>query len=206
MTKKEINRNKILDAAKLLFVEKGYKESSMNDVAIQAELGRRTVYRYFDNKDLLLIAIITDYFEAFGHVLTHIVYELKMTSFERIEFLLEQYSEFFHDNLSMLHLIGMMDINIDQKSRLTDIYTNFVEKTKIPDVIIASLIESGKVDNSVNKEIDSELTALTINNSLLSLASRVISHKVSLDNEQGIESWKMVDELANILLQGIKSS
>lgn len=206
MTIKEINREKILNAAKLLFVAKGYKESSMNDVAIQAELGRRTVYRYFENKDLLLIAIITKYFEAFGDVLENITYDVKMTSFERIEYLLTRYSDFFRDNLAMLHLVGMMDINIDEKSRLTDIYTIFVEKTQIPDVVIASLIEKGKDDNSIKKEVNSELTALTINNSLLSLASRVISHKASLDSEQGIESWKMVEELANILLQGIKNS
>lgn len=206
MTKKEIKRSNILDSAKQLFIEKGYKESSMNDIAIKAEIGRRTVYRYFDNKDLLLIAIISEYFAAFGDLLKTAEFKSEMSSFEKIEYLFAMYSDFFKNNLPMLHLVGVMDIKIDEKSRQTEIYTTFVLLSQIPDQVMKSLIDQGKKDLSIKSEIDSELTALTINNSLLSLASRVIGHKDSLDSEQGIESWKMVDELGNILLQGIKNS
>ncbi|MFH2063674.1 MAG: helix-turn-helix domain-containing protein [Pseudomonadota bacterium] len=42
-----------MDAAKIVFLNKGFKSATMEDIAIAAGLTKPTIYRYFQNKDIL---------------------------------------------------------------------------------------------------------------------------------------------------------
>jgi AcrR family transcriptional regulator len=48
----------ILDAAEAVFFAKGFENSTMDDVATQAELSKGCVYNYFKNKNELCIGIV----------------------------------------------------------------------------------------------------------------------------------------------------
>lgn len=50
------NREWILDAAMALFQERGYNDTTLEQVAERAEVSISTLYRYFPTKDLLLLA------------------------------------------------------------------------------------------------------------------------------------------------------
>ena len=55
---KEETRNKIVAAAKSEFLNKGYKNASMRDIANKAEMTVGNVYRYFKNKQELVDVVI----------------------------------------------------------------------------------------------------------------------------------------------------
>ncbi|MBM7789348.1 TetR/AcrR family transcriptional regulator [Tenggerimyces flavus] len=48
-------RRQIVDVALDLFVEQGYDETTMEQIAERAEVGSTTLYRYFPSKDLLIL-------------------------------------------------------------------------------------------------------------------------------------------------------
>lgn len=48
---KDDQRNKILEAAKQEFLEKGYKEASLRHIALKAHMTVGNLYRYFDSKE-----------------------------------------------------------------------------------------------------------------------------------------------------------
>ncbi|NLI37689.1 MAG: TetR/AcrR family transcriptional regulator [Bacteroidales bacterium] len=50
-------RNKIIDAARQVFAKKGVENATMNDIAVAARKGRRTLYTYFNNKEELYWAV-----------------------------------------------------------------------------------------------------------------------------------------------------
>jgi AcrR family transcriptional regulator len=50
--------NKILDAARRLFAEKGYKETGMKDIAALCGLTKASLYHYFDGKDAILLNLL----------------------------------------------------------------------------------------------------------------------------------------------------
>jgi len=52
----EERRQEILDAARRVFVEKGYDNATMNDIAAAAEVSAGSIYRYFENKRDLIAA------------------------------------------------------------------------------------------------------------------------------------------------------
>ena len=50
--------NRILDAAVELFSERGYRSTDMNDIAGRIGLARNSLYRYYANKDHILLACV----------------------------------------------------------------------------------------------------------------------------------------------------
>lgn len=48
----------ILDVAERIFVEKGYEQASMEEIAEAAEYAPSALYRYFDGKSALFLAVI----------------------------------------------------------------------------------------------------------------------------------------------------
>ena len=54
---KEIQRDKILEAAKQELLQYGYRDASMRRIAAQAKMTVGNLYRYFESKDQLIQAI-----------------------------------------------------------------------------------------------------------------------------------------------------
>ncbi len=61
---KERRSREILDAATALIGEKGYDETSVEEIAARAEVGVATVYNYFGSKNELLHALLAAYIEG----------------------------------------------------------------------------------------------------------------------------------------------
>jgi AcrR family transcriptional regulator len=58
---REARSNLILDSAERLFIEKGYLETSINDIAEAAEFSRTSVYQYFASKEEIYLRILDRY-------------------------------------------------------------------------------------------------------------------------------------------------
>ena len=63
---REARSNLILDGAEKLFVEKGYVETSINDIAEAADFSRTSVYQYFASKEEIYLHIL----DRYGDLLT----------------------------------------------------------------------------------------------------------------------------------------
>jgi AcrR family transcriptional regulator len=55
---KDARKKRILDAAQELFVEQGFRKTSIDEVAGRAHVAKGTVYAHFDNKGSLLMAVM----------------------------------------------------------------------------------------------------------------------------------------------------
>lgn len=54
-TKSARTRQRMIDVAVELFLEQGYDDTTMEQIAEHAEVGTSTLYRYFPSKDLLIL-------------------------------------------------------------------------------------------------------------------------------------------------------
>ena len=63
--KKEETRVSIIDCAVSFFREKGFQETSMEEIAEKSDVSKGTLYNYFENKESILVGyfqtIIADY-------------------------------------------------------------------------------------------------------------------------------------------------
>lgn len=56
--KYDVRLNEILDAAELLFVEKGYEKATINDILGKVGIGKGTFYYYFKSKEEVMDGVI----------------------------------------------------------------------------------------------------------------------------------------------------
>ena len=56
-------RNRILDVAAELFATRPFHKVLLNDVAVEAAVGKGTLYTYFENKEALFLAVLYSSFE-----------------------------------------------------------------------------------------------------------------------------------------------
>jgi AcrR family transcriptional regulator len=54
----------MMRAARAVFVEKGYEDALLSDIAVRADVVEGSIYRYFENKRDLLVKVIEDWYEA----------------------------------------------------------------------------------------------------------------------------------------------
>src|SRR5574344_2136463 len=57
----EIRKNQILEAAMQLFCEKGYDNTSLDDIAEKLHIVKGLCYRYFPSKQILFNAVLDEY-------------------------------------------------------------------------------------------------------------------------------------------------
>ena len=53
-----VTRDRLINAAKALFIRKGYDDTTMSDIAVESGLSRRTLYTYFESKVEVYQAVI----------------------------------------------------------------------------------------------------------------------------------------------------
>lgn len=63
--KKSATYRSLLDSALVLFAEKGFTETTIDDIAARADVAPRTFFRYFANKAAVLQPATDDYLERF---------------------------------------------------------------------------------------------------------------------------------------------
>ncbi len=98
----------ILESAKHLFARKGFQETSMTDIARQAELGKATLYYYFKSKDDIYREIFISYSRTYYSAITEVIQNTKTVG-ELIEAILMcqiDQEQMDRDFLSILYPIG----------------------------------------------------------------------------------------------------
>ncbi len=65
---KKGRQQEILQAARALFAEKGYHDTTLEEIAHKAEFAKGTIYNYFANKDEMFYGIIENVFDEMDSI------------------------------------------------------------------------------------------------------------------------------------------
>ena len=130
----------ILNAARKVFLEKGYSGARMQEIADEAGINKALLHYYFRSKDKLFLVIFN---EAFHHFLPRIsqYFQAEMPLFEKIEKISGLYISLLKQNPYIPMFI------------LHEVQTN-------PDLILDKLVNEGGIDPQlINKQIQKEVKA-----------------------------------------------
>lgn len=64
---KEQRIESIIEAAKRIFITKGYLGATMDEIALEVEISKPTLYQYFKNKDDLYFSLLIPFLDELGH-------------------------------------------------------------------------------------------------------------------------------------------
>ena len=68
-------RAKLVDIARHLFAKNGVNETTMNDIAVASQKGRRTLYTYFKSKEEIYMAVVESELEMLSEALEKVASE-----------------------------------------------------------------------------------------------------------------------------------
>jgi AcrR family transcriptional regulator len=79
---KKQRRNSIIAAAEKVFIAKGYAKATMDEIALQAEISKPTIYQYFNTKDDLFFSLMLPVIEEIGRQLLTVKNKLSNGKYE----------------------------------------------------------------------------------------------------------------------------
>jgi len=101
---KQTQRQAMLEAALLLFSEKGYHRASMQEIAERAEFAVGTLYKFFENKADLYRSVVLEHIDAFEEAFEQAV-NASSDEVEKLKSYVRLKSEKYRENLSFVRLL-----------------------------------------------------------------------------------------------------
>jgi TetR/AcrR family transcriptional regulator len=89
--------SKILEAARQVFMQKGYAAARMQEIADAAGMNKGLLHYYFRNKDKLFTAVFDEAFERFA-LQINAVFAADLPLFDKVEAFVDAYMDIMLDN------------------------------------------------------------------------------------------------------------
>jgi AcrR family transcriptional regulator len=126
-------RQEMLDAALLLFSEKGYHNVSMQEIAEKSEFAIGTLYKFFQNKEDLYKAMVLDQCDRFDLAFTQALDAAEPVT-EKLRSYIQAKGDMFRENLAFVRLFlaeskgASFNLNAGLDEEVRAPYTLFLEK------------------------------------------------------------------------------
>ncbi len=189
-------RRQILEAAYQVFATKGYAASTISDVAQVLRLGHGTIYRYFDNKLDLFMAVIGEILSRIAKVLAGEDPNQACTA-EAYRAQVERIGR---------NLMGLLDA--DPAVTKVLFYEAFGISQEIDDKIQLAwetagkftelYLQNGKRRGFLRADLDVEVTALAINALIFEAGRRIVR---SGDVDAARERW--LSAVVKLIFEGV---
>ena len=156
-----VRESEIIEAAEKVFGQKGFENASMDEIALEAQFTKRTLYLYFENKEELYFAAALAGFRKLYAYLKKSS-EKGTTGFERLRNGSKAYYQYYRDSPGTLRLIGetgLVKKKADEGSlrlkELMNIDTQLFQWA-------ASAVSEAKSDGSVRNDLDERKVTFSI--------------------------------------------
>lgn len=157
---KEERRTGIIAKAKELVLNIGIQDLQLQDVAKEVEIGIATFYRYFPNKQLLVLAVNTLITKEMTEKLQQIANEdiLAIDQFEKVlNFYIEVVDELEH---KFIRFVKAFESYRPQSSDSREFQEYLFVRREYADVLF-QIAEKGKKDGSLRQDLDLAFTIVT---------------------------------------------
>ena len=159
---KEQRREYIIDAAEQIFIEKGYDEVPMKDIANKVGINRATLYLYFKNKDSLYFAVLLRGLYLMRDAFQKSVKEAQ-TGLERLIALCQAFFSYYREHPEYyyeLRYVRSRSFDMDQVESANE---QMIVAQELMDIIYDS-IEKGIEDGTMKKDLKPMETAVFVVN------------------------------------------
>ncbi len=200
----------IIDAAETVFFRKGYETSTMDDVALDAELSKGTLYLYFTSKDELHFAIMERGMKLLMELMERRL-NIKKSGLETLRELglaLVEFSNLHPDYFNALIFFQGRDVEQQklQEAKVNDFMANRNSLT-----LLNETLKRGMTDGSVRTdipilELSATLWAQMMGILVMYSAKQMVFNLHNISREQLVNSHlKLIhDALEPIHMEGVK--
>ena len=201
MSLKEAKVNFIIDIATDLFMCRSVSEVTIKDIAVSAQVGEATIYRYFGNKQNLVMqtamklqAIVS---EGFFRL------EKGKNGYEKLALFYESYFDIFKKHPDFYKFLNDFDayIAVEQSDDMNP-YESAIDQYK---VFYMDAYKLGLKDGSVKEQKNIEMFYFSSTHALLELCKKLAFKKAVLNQDTKIEKDSEIQCLIDIILVSLNN-
>ncbi|MBO8168483.1 MAG: TetR/AcrR family transcriptional regulator [Thermoanaerobacteraceae bacterium] len=185
-------RSQILRAAARVFAAKGFHKAKVEEIALEAGVGKGTVYEYFSSKKELFREMFKScsmfYLETFRRRLADeksVKYKLRQIIVLHLEFIQR------HSEIAMILLHEHAEIG-------EQLHQWMLEKQEEKIAFIKELIQQG-IDDGELRNMDVDIAARVFFGAVVAVGGRLIIHGI-----KEVDVDYICDEIMGLFLEGIK--
>jgi AcrR family transcriptional regulator len=159
---KEDKKIRILEAAIHLFAQNGYTGTAVADIAVQADIGKGTIYEYFDSKEDLFFAVFEWYSKHTAAAATVGISVLGASAADRLEALNNSLMALW-DEIKDVFVLVMEFWAASSSSNMRERFqTAFKQLYQDYRRIVSDLIVDGMSRGEFRKDLDPEAIAAAL--------------------------------------------
>lgn len=199
MSLKDAKINFLVDMATDLFMSRSIQEVTIRDIAIAAQVGEATIYRYFGKKQELVVQaamklqgiVSSGYFKL----------DDKLNGYQKLEAFYLSYLDIFDNHRDFYKFLSEFDayMSVENKDVLNP-YEDAIDQYKNA---FMKAYQEGLKDGSIKEQEDIELFYFSTTHSILELCKK-LALKAVLNQDLAIEKIGEVKCLINIVLSALK--
>jgi AcrR family transcriptional regulator len=185
-------KKRILTTARKYFFTQGYSKATMDELATELHMSKKTLYQFFNSKQFLLESVIYDFFQDFHNKINTII----RTKKNRRIGVLKQFMSLVQAQISQFNIRAFEDIR--KNNPRAWLIINQLEE-KLINGELRKLLQEGKKEGTVCQDIDLDLIVLMILNTIKTVVIPEVVSQLSYSTEE------VIDILARIVMHGISN-
>ena len=198
MTLRDAKINFLVDMAMDLFMARSINEVTIKDIAVAAQVGEATLYRYFGNKQTIVVQVAmklknivdADYFQVND----------KMNGYEKLEAFYMSYYSIFVNHPDFYKFLSEFDAYMTgENSDVLNPYEEAIDQFKHA---YMHAYEEGLKDGSISKQEDIDMFYFSTTHAVLELCKK-LSLKAVLHQDLEIEKASELKCLIEIILNNL---
>ena len=199
MSLKDAKVNFLVDMATDLFMSRSIQEVTIRDIAISAQVGEATIYRYFGKKQELVVQaamklqgiVSSGYFKL----------DDKLNGYQKLEAFYLSYLNIFDNHRDFYKFLSEFDAYMSTENKdVLNPYEDAIDQYKSA---FMKAYEQGLKDGSVRKQDNIDLFYFSTTHAVLELCKK-LALKAVLNQDLAIEKLGEVRCLINIVLNTLK--
>ena len=201
---RERQRQRILNAARMLFDERGIDRTTMADIITATGIRASTLYQYFANKEEVVWAIVRHLMAGAMNRMSSAM-DAQPTALARITAMLELMAdELAHDSAAVRYL-AQFDAMYARDWTAERMLALEAEISAAAGRRFSDLIRAGIADGSLRPDLDPELTLHAVVNTVIGAQRRLAALGSLVEREYGQPVDRLFREGLRILLLGLRA-
>ena len=145
MPAKQNVKRRIVDAAWKLFYEKGYDDTTVDDIIKLSDTSKGSFYYYFGSKDSLLDTLSTILDEYYLELEKEL--QPEMNSFDKLMYLNYKAHTFMEEKIDVALLSSMYSTQLTAKGN-----RNLLDQNRVYYRLVSMIVEEGRMRNQISRE------------------------------------------------------
>ena len=200
MSLKDAKVNFLVDMATDLFMSRSIQDVTIKDIAVSAQVGEATIYRYFGKKQALVLQaamklqsiVSSDYFKL----------EDSMNGYQKLEAFYLSYLNIFDNHRDFYKFLSEFDTYMSvENNDAMDPYEEAIDQYKSA---FMNAYQQGLKDGSVKKQKDIELLYFSTTHAILELCKK-LALKAVISQDLEISKVSEIKCLIDMILNTLKS-